>query len=76
MISRGDNSITDYLIEVYKQGGKIGAYKSVAKQLNINTDKFVTNQLDLNTNLPWDIIEIYPPKQQLINEYKRLMKRA
>ena len=76
MISRGDNSITDYLIEVYKQGGKIGAYKSVAKQLNIDTDKFVTNQLDLNTNLPWDIIEIYPPKQQLINEYKRLMKRA
>lgn len=76
LLSRGDSSLTDYLIEVYKQGGKIGAYRSSAKTLGIDTDKFVTQSFDMEKELPWDIIDITPGKQLLINEYNRLMKRA
>lgn len=72
VISRGDESFAPLLIEVYKQGGKLGAYKSVFKgKLGKTIDGF-----DLDEVLPWDFIENYPPKQLLINEHNRLIKRA
>lgn len=72
VISRGDESITPLLIEVYKQGGKLGAYKSAFKgNLGKTIDGF-----DLDEDLPWDFIENYPPKKLLINEYNRLLKRS
>lgn len=75
LLSRGDETLTDYLIEVYKQGGKLGAYKSAAKKYNINTDKFVLENYDIQkSKLPWDVVSISPGKQILINEYNRLMK--
>jgi len=76
LLSRGDSSLTDYLIEVYKQGGKLGAYKSAAKKLGIDTDKFVTETFDIEKELPWDVIDIAPGIQLLKNEFNRLMKRA
>ena len=75
LLSRGDDTLTDYLIEVYRQGGKLGAFRAAAKKYNINTDNFVTR--DYNTNkskLPWEIINISPGKQILSNEFNRLMK--
>lgn len=72
VISRGDESFAPLLIEVYKQGGKLGAYKSTFKgKLGKTIDGF-----DLNDKLPWDFIENYPPKKLLVNEYNRLLKRA
>ena len=35
VISRGDENLTSMLIEVYKQGGKLGAYKSASKKIDI-----------------------------------------
>ena len=74
ILSRGDDSLTPFLIEVYKRGGKIGAYKSAMKDLGLNIDDFV-NGLPPESSLPWDVIENYPPKQLLINEYNRLLRR-
>jgi radical SAM superfamily enzyme YgiQ (UPF0313 family) len=76
LLSRGDSSLTDYLIEVYKQGGKLGAYRSASKKLGIDTDKFVTSDFDIEEELAWEVIDISPGGQLLKNEYKRLMKRA
>ena len=77
LISRGDASLGEYLYEIYKQGGKLGAYKSVAKKIGINTDDYVTKPYSLDDVLPWDKIIIpIPGKDVLKNEYKRLMKRA
>ncbi|MCM1265004.1 MAG: B12-binding domain-containing radical SAM protein [Candidatus Gastranaerophilales bacterium] len=76
LLSRGDSNLTDYIIAVYKQGGKIGSYRSCAKELGINTDKYVTEEFDMEKELPWNIIEITPGVQLLKNEYNRLMKRA
>ncbi len=72
LLSRGDSKLTDYLIEVYKQGGKIGAFRNAAKTLNINTDYYATENYDYNKVLPWDFIDIKPGKQFLTDESKRL----
>ena len=73
VLSRSDKNITPALVEVYKNGGKIGAYKKAIKDLNIDITKSIEG---FNTEefLPWDAIEIEPSKQLLINEYKRLSK--
>lgn len=72
VISRGDESFAPLLIEVYKQGGKLGAYKSVFKG---NIGKTIAG-FNIEDDLPWDFIENYPPKELLVNEFNRLLKRA
>ena len=74
LLSRGDDRLTEFLIEVYQNGGKIGAYKSALKKYDIDTDKFI-NGYNLNDTLPWDFIENNPKKEFLMNEYNRLLKR-
>lgn len=73
VLSRSDEKMTPALIEVYKNGGKIGAYKQAVKNLNINISKSIEGY-DFDERLPWDCIESNPSKQLLINEYKRLTK--
>jgi len=73
VLSRGDSSLTEYLIEVYRQGAKLGAYKSAAKKYSINTDKFIDSIPDINQELPWDFILLNPGKEFLKNEYMRLI---
>ena len=77
LLSKGDESLTDYLIAVYREGGKLGAYKKCAKELGIDTEKFVTMPIDLDSELAWDSVRIITPGKQLLkNEYKRLMNKA
>ena len=73
VLSRSDKEITPLLVEVYKSGGKISAYKSAIKNLNIDITKAIDGYT-LEETLPWDNIEIYPGKELLKNEYKRLIK--
>ena len=72
-MSRGEASLGEFLLEVYKQGGKIGAYKSALKKFNLNIDKSV-NGYGIEEIQPWDFIESYPRKELLLNEKKRLSK--
>ena len=74
VLSRGDGNLTDYLIEIYNQGGKIGAFKKVAKDLKINTDYYAIENYDYKKTFPWDFIEIKPGKEFLISESQRLLK--
>jgi radical SAM superfamily enzyme YgiQ (UPF0313 family) len=73
-LSRGDENLDEFLVSVYKKGGKLGAYKSALKELNISQEKYI-HGLNLDKNLPWDIIENYPPKKLLQNELNRLNKK-
>ena len=75
VLSRGDSSLTNFLIEVYKQGGKLGAFKSSAKKFNIDTDYFAYENYPFNKELPWDFIDIRPGKDFLIKENKRLLNK-
>lgn len=72
LLSRGDNSFSDYLVDVYKNGGNLGAFKSAANG-KINTDDYVLREYKINEALPWDFIEITPGKEFLIKEYERCL---
>lgn len=73
VLSRGDESFTDFLIDTFKQGGKLGAFKASAKSNNINSDFYAYENLDFEASLPWDFIEMQPSKDLLIKENKRLI---
>ena len=73
VLSRSGENITPLLTEVYKNGGKIGAYKKAFKTLRPDISKAI-NGFDFNDDLPWDCIDSIPSKQILINEYNRLSK--
>ena len=60
-------------MEVYKQGGKLGAFKAAAKKFKIDTDYFALKDFKFEDKLPWDFIEIKPSKDFLIQENKRLI---
>ena len=69
VLSRAGFDFAPYLVDVYKNGGKIGAFKSVMK------NAVIKNEYSLEEELPWDIIEMEPSKTILQNEYRRLCKR-
>lgn len=73
VLSRGDNSFTDFLIETYRKGGKLGAFKTSAKKYNINSDYYALENYPYDKILPWDFIDIRPGKEFLIAESKRLL---
>ena len=74
VLSRGDANLAPFLIETYKNGGSLGALKKALKTTKIDIEKTI-NGYNTDENLPWDLIENYPPQKQLINEYNRLVKR-
>ena len=74
VLSRGDEKLTDYLIGVYKNGGKLGAFKKVAKDLKINTDYYAIENYSLDKKLPWDFIDIKPGKEFLVSEHTKLLE--
>ncbi len=75
VLSRGDASLNDFILEVYKNGGKLGGFKSAAKNLNINTDYFALENYQFTKNFPWDFIKISPGKEFLIKENHNLINR-
>ena len=72
VLSRGNSSLCDFILQVYKQGGKLGAFKSASKKLNINTDYFACTNWKFEQALPWDFIDITPGKKFLTEENQRL----
>ena len=73
VLSRGDSSLNDFLLNVCKNGGKLGAFKSASKNMQIDSDVFAYKNYDIGQDLPWDFIEISPGKEFLIKEYNRLL---
>lgn len=78
MLSRGSGELTPYLIEVYKQGGNIGAFKNVFKEYEKNgmlknSEETILKEIDIDADLPWDFIEYPCGKEFLKSEYTRLL---
>ena len=76
VLSRGDSSLTEFLIDVYKNGGKLGAYKQAAKKYSIDTDEFAYGNWTFDRDLPWDFIDVNPGKEFLVKENKRLISNG
>ena len=72
VLSRGDEHFADFLIDVYKNGGKLGAYKKSAKKY-FNPDNYALRNYSVDEPLPWDIINLRPGKQILIDRNKQLL---
>ena len=69
--------MTPYLIEVYKQGGNLGAFKSVYKEFEKagmlkSADKIALDE-QCCENLPWNFIEYSRDCMFLKSEYERLL---
>ena len=78
LLSRGDRRLADYLVDVYKSGANLGAFKQCYKKFvdskNLpSSDDYALNNHDPNEILAWDFISITPDKNSLIAEYKRLL---
>ncbi len=74
VLSRGGDGFADFLIDVYKNGGKLGDFKKSAKQHKINSDYYALGTFDFGANLPWDFIDIKPGKEFLQNECIKLLE--
>ena len=74
VLSRGNSDLAEFLVEVYRLGGQIGAYKKALKTTGIDITKCIEGFV-FNETLPWDNIEIYPPKELLIKECERLFQK-
>lgn len=78
LLSRGSRDLTPYLIDVYKQGGNIGAFKNVYKEYEEkgmlkNSDETALKEINPKDELPWDFIEYPCGKEFLKSEYERLL---
>lgn len=71
VLSRGDEELSELMVYVYKNGGKLGAYKSGVKELQLDITKPIQGY-GQDEMLPWDVIEYN--SDQLRNELKRLSK--
>jgi len=79
VFSRGGRELFDYAVEVFEQGGNIGAFKSVAKQFEKSGkiksfDSIALNKCDMNTIAPWDFMKMKYSKEFLTNEFNRLLR--
>lgn len=78
IFSRGDRRLNEYAQKVYFEGGNIGAFKSIYKEMkNSNllpdADYYALREIDFTENNPWDFIKTYTSKEELIKENKRLL---
>ncbi len=72
VLSRGDEKLTDFILNAYKNGFKLGSFKSSAKN-KINTDYYALENYPYEMPLPWDFIDTKPGKTFLTEESKRLL---
>lgn len=72
VLSRGDDKISNFIIDVYKNGSKLGAFKKAAKD-KFNPDDYALRDFNVNEALSWDIIDLPPSKEVLIERHKKLL---
>lgn len=80
VLSRGGRELFDFLVEVYNNGGNIGAFKSVMKdfvkqKIITDFDKIAYSKRDYNEINPWDFIIQKNSKEDIIKECKRNLSR-
>src|SRR5574344_1356905 len=78
LLSRGGRELSEYVLNVYKQGGNIGAFRSAYRELFEagkvpDSDHYTTRKFDFDEDLPWDFVELNPNKDFLKREFLRLM---
>jgi len=71
LLSRGDRRIGPLIKAVHEKNGD---WKGAAKELNMDTDFYVTRRRAFTEVLPWDFIDIGVRKDYLMDEYQRALE--
>ena len=83
VLTRGDDSLCDYIEALYKKGCYLDAWGEyfkediwydTAKELNINLSELAQKEYKRDEILPWEFINIGINKEWLINEYNDAFK--
>src|SRR5574344_770677 len=79
LLSRGNKLIGEYIYNVYKTGGNLGAFKGAYRDLEKakklpSSDYFALREIPIDEALPWNFIQINPNKEILQSEHDRLLK--
>ena len=79
VLTRGDESLCDYIYALYKKGCYLDAWgeyfdKNVwaetAKECGFTLEKKAQKEYSLDETLPWDFVNVGLSKEWLLNEYK------
>lgn len=82
-ITRADKNTCKYIYELYKNGSYLDSWNEnfsydlwakTADNCGINLSELATKNLDINSSLPWDFINIGVKKSWLIEQYKLAMQ--
>ena len=78
LLSRGDRRLGKYLVEVYNEGGNLGAFKQAYKKMRQKrllppSDDFAIAEKPLEQPLPWNFIKTAPGEEALRKEFCRLL---
>ena len=68
IIALGTRDLGRIIIEVAKREGGLGAWRTALSKI-INKLKYVKQGWDLESELPWNFIDVGIPKQYLVQEY-------
>jgi radical SAM family uncharacterized protein/radical SAM-linked protein len=80
VFARGDRSLGKLIKKVWQKGAYLDAWtehfdkrfwNEAAEELNINFHDYSTKKIMLDSELPWDIINVGIDKKWLIDEYKK-----
>ena len=85
VLTRGDESLCDYIYALYKKGCYLDAWgeyfnkdlwKETAEECGFTLDKLAQKEYNLEENLPWDFVNVGLSKEWLQKEYEIAMMQG
>ncbi|MHA1268842.1 MAG: radical SAM protein [Candidatus Helarchaeota archaeon] len=71
ILSKGDEKIRKLLNKTYESGMTLGDIRRIINEFNLSF-KDMTNEIEIDKELPWDFIDIGIKKKNLINIWKKV----
>ena len=73
LLSLGDRKIGEILLAVHRLRGN---WAQALKEVNVNADFYVYRRKQFDEILPWDIVDLGVPKENLIRENIKALKKV
>jgi hypothetical protein len=71
LLSLGDRRVGKLLEEVVKLGGRLGAWRTVAKKLGFNLEEYVHRPRQVDEELPWSFLDQGVSASTLVRELEK-----
>ena len=85
VLTRGDNSLCDYIEKLYQKGCYLDAWgeyfdkkiwEETAEECGLNLKNLAMKEFSRSENLPWDFINVGIDKQWLVDEYNKAFEQT